>query len=182
MRIISGSCGGRQINLPYNLGIRPTTDYAKTALFNILANQFDFDEIQVLDLFSGSGCISYEFASRGAISVVSIDKNRKCVDFIKKTSKELGFDIIKPIAANALQFIQQPTQQFDIVFADPPFALLDVIKELPAQILNSTILKPSGVFILEHGGDVNHSQYSGFFRHEAYGHVHFSFFKLPENR
>lgn len=177
MRIISGQCGGRQVNLPYNLGIRPTTDYAKTALFNILHNQFDLDEVHVLDLFAGSGCISYEFASRGAKQVIAIDNNKKCIDFIKKTMAQLKLDVIKPIPTNVFQAIKQPLGAFDIIFADPPFAQIDNIKLLPELVLASGLLKADGVFILEHGGEVNHSDMPSFMRHEAYGHVHFSFFR-----
>ena len=150
MRIISGSNKGRIIKTPANLPVRPTTDLAKESLFNILNNHFDFEELDVLDLFAGTGNISYEFASRGAKRIVSVDNNFKCAEFIRKAAQEYGFNkIITVQRANVFVFLKYPQVPFDLIFADPPYDM-EGIETIPDLIFNQKLLKPGGWLILEH--------------------------------
>ena len=176
MRIISGTHRGRVINLPKSFTHRPTTDMAKESLFNILTNIIDFDEISVLDLFAGSGSISFEFASRGTEEIISVDSNYKYVDFIKKCSVDFALPMIKPIKADVFKFIRTKGISFDLIFADPPYDLNE-LKDLPTLILDSDILKKQGIFILEHSSSYNFSSHKGFTTNRKYGSVNFSFFK-----
>ena len=146
MRIISGTHQGRVIKVPKDLPVRPTTDFAKEGLFNILNNKIDYSESKVLDLFSGTGHISLEFASRGSKQILSIDKNFKCVGFLKATSKELKFDI-DAIKSDVFDFLKKCNQKFDIVFADPPYDMPD-IQGLVSVLM--PMLADQGWLIIEH--------------------------------
>jgi len=179
MRIISGSHRSRQIKPPQNLPVRPTTDMAKEALFNILVNNFDLDEVLVLDLFAGTGNISYEFASRGALGVTSIDTELRCVDFIRTTARELNFEALLAFRSDAFKYIQNCTNKYDIIFCDPPYAM-EGIETLPGLILGKGLLKPDGWLIIEHTGKINFSTTDGFMQHRKYGNVNFSIFTLPD--
>lgn len=178
MRIIGGKNQRRQIIAPGKLPVRPTTDMAKEALFNILNNNFDFEEIEVLDLFAGTGNISYEFASRGAKNVISVDINNHCIQFIRQTAEKLDFPAIKSVRADVFHFLGICRQSFDIVFADPPYDL-NRIKEIPARVFDAFILKPGGWLILEHSEVVKFNEHPLFFESRRYGKVRFSFFKQP---
>ncbi|MCC6251976.1 MAG: RsmD family RNA methyltransferase [Bacteroidia bacterium] len=175
MRIIGGLHSGRIIQAPANLPVRPTTDFAKTGLFNILQHRYRFEDLQVLDIFCGTGNISYEFASRGAASVISVDKEFKCSDFVKKQTALLKFSQVKVLNVDVFQFLKRLNGQFDIVFADPPFdnkrdfELIDLIFE-------SNALKEDGVFILEHESSRNYAQHCNIKESRNYGKVAFSFF------
>ena len=150
MRIISGTHGGRRISPPANMPhTRPTTDIAKEGLFNILQNQLDFEELTTLDLFGGTGCISYELASRGVPDLTIVEKDSKMYDFIKKTSEDLKFENFKVVKSEVFNFINSCTNQYDFIFAGPPYALA-TIDDLPKLILEKGLLKPGGRFILEH--------------------------------
>ncbi len=150
MRIISGSHRGRQIFPDKNFSARPTTDFAKENLFNILTNYIDFEEIRVLDLFSGTGSISYEFASRGAQEIISVEANYKHYAFILKTAKELGFKNMKIYKTDVFIACKKlKGQKFDIIFADPPYNL-DKIQEIPATIFDNDLLGENGIAIIEH--------------------------------
>lgn len=179
MRIVSGKYKGRIIHPPKNFRARPTTDFAKENLFNILNNHFDFSEITVLDLFSGTGSISYEFASRGSLSVISIEKNFKHQAFIKKTIDELGFTQIKSIKSDAFRYVKSCQSQFDIVFADPPYDLKE-IESIPEFIFNHQVLKKEGWLIVEHGDKTDFSKQKGFKEQRKYGGVNFSIFEAYE--
>jgi len=150
MRIISGKHQRRKINPPKNLPVRPTTDFAKEALFNILNNKYStFENLTVLDLFSGTGSISLEFASRGAKSVMSIDSNSNCINFIKKTAEELDLPIETEVI-DAIQYSNSNKIAYDIVFADPPYTIGDDDLILLHQLVTENLLVENGLFILEH--------------------------------
>lgn len=175
MRIISGSHKSRQIKAPKNLPVRPTTDMAKEALFNILVNHFDLEEVVVLDLFAGTGNITYEFASRGAAGVTSIDTELRCVDFIRTTSKELGFEAVLAFRSDAFRFLQNTQNTYDIIFCDPPYDM-ENIEAIPRIVFEKQLLREDGWLILEHSPRMNFSEIAGFMQHRKYGNVNFSIF------
>lgn len=175
MRIISGKNRGRQIIAPENLPVRPTTDMAKESLFNILNNYFYFDHVHVLDLFAGTGNISYEFASRGAISVISVDIEQKCTDFIRHTLEKLQYSNVGVIRQDATAYTQNCRQKFDIIFADPPYQMDDISK-IVDNVFDRELLNPDGWLILEHSKVHDFSQNPHFYEHRNYGKVNFTFF------
>jgi 16S rRNA (guanine966-N2)-methyltransferase len=178
MRIVSGKWKGKRIVAPKNLPTRPTTDFAKEGLFNILNNRFFFDDLRVLDLFAGTGNIAYEFASRGAGEITCVDQNKGCVRFIGEMADDLGANI-QPVQLDAWLFVQKTTTSYDIVFADPPYDW-DKHEALAEAIIQKGFLKEGGEAIIEHSADTDLSHLPGFFEHRKYGHVHFSFFSRPE--
>ena len=175
MRIIAGSLRGRRLNPPANLPVRPTTDMARESLFNILNNYVDYEEVCVLDLFAGTGAVSIEFISRGAKHVTSIDINNACTEYIKLLSKQLNIDNIHVVRADVFDLLKRANRQFDIVFADPPYALQD-LPQLPDLVFNSNILSDDGIFILEHPKEFSFESHDNFWQHRAYGKVNFTFF------
>lgn len=175
MRIISGTHKSRQFNIPDNLGIRPTTDFAKEALFNILQNRIDFEGMNALDLFGGSGSMSYEFASRGCSAIMTIEKNPKCSEFIKKTAREFKFENIKVTTMDVFRFLGLCADTFDLIFADPPFKL-ENIERIPALVFEKNLLKENGMLIVEHPVDVNFSSINQLQETREYGTVNFSIF------
>lgn len=180
MRIISGSLKGKRITAPTNLPVRPTTDFAKEALFNILNNQWYFDEIIVLDLFSGIGSISLEFASRGAKKVTSVDNFYGCVKFLDDTAKKLELDhIIQTQKFDAIKYVEKKAiKSYDIIFADPPYDLAEEdYNKLLNGILNNDWLEEGGNFILEHPASIQFTDHPRFSQHKKYGNVHFTFFE-----
>jgi len=175
MRIIGGTLKGLRLNPPKNLPVRPTTDLAKEALFNILQNQVDFEGIRVLDLFSGTGNISMEFASRGAGQVISVDRSIHCVNYLKDTARQHGLTNIKAYKEDVFKYLELETEQFDMVFADPPYDL-NRIPEIPGIIFDKNLLVPGGLLIVEHQSMQNLSQHPAFVEQRRYGHSSFSFF------
>ena len=175
MRIISGYLKGRKIQPPSGLRSRPTTDFAKEALFNILNNETDISQLFVLDLFCGSGSISFEFISRGAPSVWCVDVDRKSIDFIKKFKEKAGLENLKPVRAEAYQFLRTCSETFDLIFADPPYNHKH-LSSLPGKIISSGVLKSNGLLIVEHGRETDYSDSEYFKFHRNYGNVNFSFF------
>ena len=175
MRIVSGKYKGRRLSPPSNISARPTTDFAKEALFNVLNNRIDFEEICVLDLFAGTGGISFEFASRGCPSVVCVEKNRKQQLFIEKIIRELSLDSVKLLKMDAFAYIEHCSTKFDLIFADPPYDLPELSK-IPNLIFSNNLLKNDGIFILEHPSKMDFSTYPHFKEHRNYGNVNFSFF------
>lgn len=163
------------IHPPKNFKARPTTDFAKENLFNILNNNFDFSELNVLDLFSGTGSISYEFASRECISVISVESNFKHHIFIKKSIDELGLTQIKAIKSDAFRYVKSCREKFDIIFADPPYDL-KTIETIPDFIFENNILKENGWLIVEHGDKTNFGRHPAFIELRKYGGVNFSIF------
>jgi len=175
VRIISGIFRGKHIRPPGNFKARPTTDFAKENLFNILIHQYDFEEMDVLDLFSGTGSISYEFASRGAQSVLAIEMAPMHFKFIQDTCRDIQLDQVSVIRADVFRYLNKPIQSFDIIFADPPFDHKD-LAELPDLIFSTDILNKQGVFILEHPGNYSFTAHPHFQHHRKYGGVNFTFF------
>jgi 16S rRNA (guanine966-N2)-methyltransferase len=176
MRIISGIHGGRRIQPPANMPhTRPTTDIAKEGLFNILQNQLDFEELTTLDLFGGTGCISYELASRGVPDLTIVEMDNKMYDFIKKTSEELGFENFKVIKSEVFGFIKSCTNKYDFIFAGPPYALA-TIDELPKLIFERDLLKLGGRFVLEHTPRNDYRKAAHYVRERNYGTTIFSTF------
>ena len=176
MRIISGQLKGRTITPPRNLRARPTTDFAKENLFTVLQNLIDIEECDVLDLFSGTGSISYEFCSRGAKSVTSVEINAVHHNFIRKTAQELGLKNLYAVKANAFLYLKSCPKQFDLVFSDAPYDL-EQAEEIIPLVLESQILKEDGIFIFEHSKEKNFSNHPLFWQLRSYGSVQFSFFK-----
>ena len=176
MRIISGKYRGKQIHTPNNLPVRPTTDFAKESLFNILNNLVDFEDLRVLDLFAGTGNISYEFFSRGAQQVTAVEIDSKCTAFIEKTSEMMKADCITVFKSNVFHFLKHHYGTYDIIFADPPYDR-ENIESLPDLIFNCQILKKEGWFILEHSKRHSFSDHPFFNQHRTYGNVNFSFFQ-----
>jgi 16S rRNA (guanine966-N2)-methyltransferase len=177
LRIISGKYRGRRINPPSNFTARPTTDYARESLFNILTNRIDFEAVNVLDLFSGTGSISFEFASRGAHTVHLVEKDPKHISFIRKMVDEMKFENIKPIHIDVKAYLKTCRLKYDIVFADPPYDL-PWLETLPDLVTGSGIINDDGFFILEHPKDLSFTSHKLFFEHRNYGSVNFSFFRL----
>lgn len=175
MRIISGSLRGRRLNPPANLPVRPTTDMARESLFNILNNYVDYDECSVLDLFAGTGAVSVEFVSRGAKDVTSVDINNACTDFMKKTAQQLSIQNMHVVRADVFDLLKRAYKKFDIVFADPPYALNNLPK-LPEVVFESDILNEDGIFILEHPKEYVFEENPFFWQHRNYGKVNFTFF------
>jgi 16S rRNA (guanine966-N2)-methyltransferase len=176
LRIISGKYKGRHIHPPANLRARPTTDFARESLFNILNNHLDFEGLRVLDLFAGTGSIGFEFSSRGAASVEMIENNFTHADFIKRTAGLLGATNIKVIRIDVFRFLPRISSKYDVVFADPPYDL-DNFQEVPVLVLEQDILGEDGWFILEHSKRNDFSRLDGFYDHRKYGSVNFSFFR-----
>ena len=179
MRIINGSKKGIIIHAPADLPVRPTTDRSKESLFNILDNHFNFETLNVLDLFSGTGNIAYEFASRGALGVLCIDAHLGCVKFIKLTAQKLGFDNLEARKQDAFLFLKSSTESYDIIFADAPYALHRIL-ELPQLIFENKRLNKNGWLIIEHASNLDLSKHNGFFELRKYGQSTFSFFKFYE--
>jgi 16S rRNA (guanine966-N2)-methyltransferase len=177
MRIIGGILKGLRLNPPKNLPVRPTTDLAKEALFNILQNQIEFEDIRVLDLFSGTGNISLEFASRSAEKVVSVDRSIQCVHYLKDTARQHGLNQIEVFKDDVFKYLEHETDQFDLIFADPPYDL-NSIPQIPVIIFEKKLLSPEGLLIVEHQSMQNLSKHPAFIEQRRYGHSSFSFFKL----
>jgi 16S rRNA (guanine966-N2)-methyltransferase len=176
MRVISGIYKHRHFEIPRTFKARPTTDFAKESLFNVLANHIDFeDSITALDLFSGTGSISLELLSRGCDRVVSVEKDGMHHSFICKVMKEIKTDKCVPLRGDVFRFIKACHEQYDFIFADPPYALAE-LSQLPDLIFGRELLKPNGIFVLEHGKKDNFESHPHFFEHREYGSVNFSFF------
>lgn len=180
MRIVSGKFKGRRITAPKNLPVRPTTDLSKEALFNILNHQFSFHELKVLDLFAGTGNISYEFASRGAEPITCVDADFGCVNFIKKTAQEFEMDITA-IKSDVYKFLERSKIKYDIIFADPPYDFsqerFDKIYQL---IFENELLEDDGLLIIEHSTQTKMENLEHFSNSRKYGGSIFSFFEYEQ--
>ena len=176
MRIIGGTLKGKTILPPAGYKARPTTDFAKEGLFNILDNEYEFQDLKVLDLFGGTGSIAYEFASRGASRVYCVEMARENASFIKTEADRLGLKNVTLVRDNVFDFLPICREKFDIIFADPPYAL-DGLEGLPDLIFSLDLLYPERYFILEHGDENSFSNHPHFVKERHYGRVHFSFFE-----
>ena len=175
MRIIGGRLKGKVINPPAGYKARPTTDFAREGLFNILDNEYELEGLQVLDLFGGTGAVSFEFASRGARRVYCVEMARENASFIKTEAARLGLDNVTMVRDNVFDFLPLCHEKFDIVFADPPYAL-EGLGNIPDKVLSAGILHPECYFILEHGDEHSFTEHPHFVKERHYGRVHFSFF------
>lgn len=176
MRIISGKWGGRRIKPPAQMPhTRPTTDIAKEGLFNILGNRIDLEGIHTLDLFGGTGCISYELASRGAANLTIVEKDPIMHAFIKNNATMLGMENYQILKMDVFSYLQSCNESFDLIFAGPPYAL-GTIDDLPRIIVSKGLIKPGGFFILEHTPRNNYEKFPGFSFQRNYGTTIFSFF------
>lgn len=181
MRIIRGKYGRRRFDVPTNITARPTTDFARENIFNVLENMVDFegDAPSALDLFAGTGAVSFELLSRGCSRVTSVEKAATQANFIRKVAKELGAKKEHTLLrGDALKFIESASAPYDIVFADPPYDLPG-FAEIPGKILASKLLKPGSLFIIEHSKNHDFSALPHFVDHRAYGSVNFSIFEIP---
>ena len=176
MRIVTGIYKGRHFDIPRSFKARPTTDFAKENIFNVLKGYLDFEDAMALDLFAGTGSISYELLSRGCASVVSVELDRDHARFISECLKKLGTNKDVLIRGDVFRFLKSCHQQFDFIFADPPYALPELTK-IPSLIFEYGLLKENGIFVFEHGKQNNFSEHPHFVEHRSYGSVNFSIFK-----
>ena len=175
MRIISGNLKGRRLNPPTTLPVRPTTDFAKEGLFNVLRNLVDFEEIKVLDLFTGTGGISFEFISREALDVTSVDSNLACLKFIEKTKEQLNISNLNVVHRDVFQYLEKAKTKYDIIFADPPYDMPNV-KDIYKKVIENELLNEDGWLIIEHSREVNFAGSPYLEQQRHYGKVNFSFF------
>lgn len=177
MRIIRGRYQRRQIHAPKNLPVRPTTDMAKESLFNILENRIDFEETLALDLFAGTGNISYELVSRGCRQVTAVDENQACVKFIREVASTLNMNELFVVRSEAFRFLASAHQQYNLIFADPPYDCQHY-DTLVTSVFENNLLNPEGgILVVEHSKYVNFSEHPNFVESRKYGKVHFSFFE-----
>ncbi|ERK01032.1 16S rRNA (guanine(966)-N(2))-methyltransferase RsmD [Hoylesella pleuritidis] len=176
MRIITGIYKGRHFDIPRNFKARPTTDFAKENIFNVLTRYVDFENAVSLDLFAGTGSISLELLSRGCTSVVSVEADREHANFIRQCMKKLDTEHNILIRGDVFRFLKTCHQQFDFIFADPPYALPE-LSTIPRLIFQYDLLKPDGVFVFEHGKHNDFSDQPHFAEHRSYGSVNFSIFQ-----
>jgi 16S rRNA (guanine966-N2)-methyltransferase len=176
MRIITGQYKGRHFDIPRTFKARPTTDFAKENIFNVLNGYIDFDDSAALDLFAGTGSISLEMLSRGCAPVVSVEADRDHAAFIAQCMKKIGTTDNVLIRGDVFRFLKKCHEQFDFIFADPPYAL-ENLATLPGLVLGNDLLKPDGIFVLEHGKNYDFSEEPRFLEHRSYGSVNFSLFR-----
>ena len=179
MRIIRGKYGRRRFSVPTNITARPTTDFARENIFNVIENLVDLEDLKCLDLFAGTGAVSFELLSRGAASVTSVEKSATQARFIEKVKQELNDRNLHLLRTDALRYSRDSSTSFDFVFADPPYDL-DGFGDIPQMVLESRLLHPGSIFIIEHSKKYDFSSLPHFIDHRAYGSVNFSIFKIPE--
>ncbi len=175
MRIIGGRLKGLRLNPPSNLPVRPTTDLAKEALFNILGNQVDFEELKVLDLFSGTGNMSFEFASRGVIEVVSVDRDFKCYQYVKSIAELHNLTQLKPVKEDVFKYLKREADRYNLIFADAPYDIPE-LKLIPQIVNDRELLEENGILIVEHPSTNKLDYYPNFTEQRKYGYSSFSFF------
>lgn len=178
MRIISGRFKGRRFHPPANIPARPTTDFAKEGLFNILVNNFDLEDVAYLDLFCGTGSLCYEMASRGCTDIVGVELDNRSLDFIRKTAKEWGMQI-NPMRMDVFEYMRTTKKKFDLIFAGPPYPLPN-IPDLPEEVFANQLLNPGGWFVLETNMKYNFEEHPHFLRSRNYGTTVFHVFAAPE--
>jgi 16S rRNA (guanine(966)-N(2))-methyltransferase RsmD len=181
VRIVSGKYKGRIFRPPKSIRARPTTDFAKENLFNILENRLDFENASALDLFSGTGNISFELVSRGCPHVTAVEKQPKHIAFIHRVIGQLDIDNLKVLKKDAFRFLRSTGETYDLIFADPPYQLKGA-EEIPGMVFSHRLLKPGGLLILEHDKNLTFPEGINVSEQRKYGTVHFSFFSLLENQ
>lgn len=179
MRIIRGKYGRRRFDVPGNISARPTTDFARENIFNVLDNMIDLEGATALDLFAGTGAISFEFLSRGCAEVTAVEKASVQYNFIRKVAQQLNATNLRLVRGDALRFVETCTATFDVIFADPPYDMPG-FGEVPGAILGSKMLHPGTIVIVEHNRSHDFSGLSGFREHRAYGSVNFSIFEVEQ--
>jgi len=177
MRIIGGRLKGIRLQPPANLPVRPTTDMAKEALFNILNNKFDFDSCSVLDLFCGTGNLTFEFASRDAESILAVDMDYGCVNWVKTTAKKFEFNQVEVRKGDVFKLLKQMTGAYDLIFADPPYNMPN-IPQIPVMIAAQKLLKTNGLLVVEHQSNMKLNSQPGYTETRKYGNSSFSFFEF----
>ena len=176
MRIIRGKYGRRRFDVPTNITARPTTDFARENIFNVIENLIDLEGATALDLFAGTGAISFELVSRGCSLVTAVEKSSIQYNFIRKVASVLDDPALHVVRGDVFRFIDTAARPYDLVFADPPYDLPD-FGAIPQKILDSKLLAPGSLFIMEHSKKYDFSDLPGFFEHRAYGSVNFSLFR-----
>ncbi len=179
MRIIRGKYGKRRFDVPHNITARPTTDFAKENIFNVIENIEDIEGKDVLDLFAGTGAISLEFLSRGAASVTAVEMASTQANFIRSIKEKLNDEALRIIRGDVFKFIASVKKPYDIIFADPPYDH-PKFAEIPQLILSSAAVKPGSLIIIEHNASHDFSSLPSFDQHRSYGSVNFSLFLLQE--
>ena len=179
MRIIRGKYGRRRFDVPTNITARPTTDFARENIFNVLENYVDFEGLSALDLFAGTGAITFEFLSRECADVTAVEKSATQYNFIRKVAQQLNVQNLNLVKGDALRFIDTCIKKFDVIFADPPYDMSD-FASVPERVLSSQMLRPGTVFVIEHNKHHDFSSLPGFREHRAYGSVNFSIFVIPD--
>lgn len=177
MRVITGKYKGRHFDIPRTFKARPTTDFAKENIFNVLNGYIDFEGASALDLFAGTGSISLEMLSRGCSPVVSVEADRDHARFISECMKKIGISDNLLIRGDVFRFIKKCQEQFDLIFADPPYAL-EELPTIPSLVFEHDLLKPDGIFVFEHGKNFDFSADPHFVEHRNYGSVNFSLFRV----
>ena len=179
MRIIRGKFGKRRFDVPKNITARPTTDFARENIFNVLENMLDFEGLTALDLFAGTGAISFEFVSRECSEVTAVEMANTQANFIKSVKQKLSAVNLRVIKGDVFKFVETCSNKFDIIFADPPYDH-PRFGEIPSLILNSQMIKPGTLVIVEHSRDYDFSELPHFSEQRTYGSVNFSLFQIPE--
>ena len=179
MRIIRGKYGRRRFDVSTNITARPTTDFARENIFNVLENYVDFEGLSALDLFAGTGAITFEFLSRECADVTAVEKSATQYNFIRKVAQQLNVQNLNLVKGDALRFIDTCIKKFDVIFADPPYDMPD-FASVPERVLSSQMLRPGTVFVIEHNKHHDFSSLPGFREHRAYGSVNFSIFVIPD--
>ena len=179
MRIIRGKYGRRRFDVPSNISARPTTDFARENLFNVLENLIDFEGLQALDLFAGTGAITFELLSRDCAEVTAVEKAATQYNFIRKVAQQLNVQNLRLIKGDVFRFLESGAGPYDFVFADPPYDMPD-FAEVPGKILGSRLVKPGTLVVVEHSRNHDFSQLPGFFDHRVYGSLNCSLFRVGE--
>lgn len=179
MRIIRGKYGRRRFDVPTNISARPTTDFARENIFNVLENLIDFEGKTALDLFAGTGAITFELLSRECAEVTAVEKAATQYNFIRKVAQQLNVSNLRLIKGDVFRFLDSGAVPFDFIFADPPYDMPD-FASVPGKILGSKLVKPGTLVVVEHSRNHDFSQLPGFFEHRVYGSVNFSLFRVGE--
>lgn len=177
MRIIRGKYGRRRFDVPSNITARPTTDFARENIFNVIENLIDLEGATALDLFAGTGAITFEFLSRGCSSVTAVEKASTQYNFIRKVADILKDDALHLVRGDVLRFISSANRPYDIVFADPPYDMPG-FGDIPVKILESPLLAQGSIFVMEHSKAYDFSNLPHFLEHRVYGSVNFSIFRI----